>query len=196
MALHTQLPIYRTGLELLSLAHRVQEQMPRGMKRTVGEKIAQHCIDILELMALANASKDQRAHYLRELLTHQRTVEVLLRAAQAQIEAKLAELHLHLNPRKTILQPVARGIDFVGQVIRPWRRTTRARTLATALERLHDMPASDVFAAGNSYLGLVRQATHSHAERAALCRALLQRGHAVEGRRLSKVFKAHAGASA
>lgn len=28
MALHTQLPIYRTGLELLSLAHRVQEQMP------------------------------------------------------------------------------------------------------------------------------------------------------------------------
>lgn len=81
MALHTQLPIYRTGLELLSLAHRVQEQMPRGMKRTVGEKIAQHCIDILELMALANASKDQRAHYLRELLTHQRTVEVLLRVS-------------------------------------------------------------------------------------------------------------------
>jgi len=57
MALHTQLPIYRTGLELLALAHRVQEQMPRGMKRTVGEKIAQHCIDILELMALAAAKQ-------------------------------------------------------------------------------------------------------------------------------------------
>ena len=41
MALHTQLPIYRTGLQLLTLAHRVQEQMPRGVKRTVGEKIAQ-----------------------------------------------------------------------------------------------------------------------------------------------------------
>lgn len=54
MALHTRLSIYRTGLELLSLAHRVQEQMPRGMKRIVGEKIAQHCMDILELMALAN----------------------------------------------------------------------------------------------------------------------------------------------
>ncbi|MBI3103213.1 MAG: four helix bundle protein [Burkholderiales bacterium] len=79
MALHTQLPIYRTGLELLSLAHSVQEQMPRGMKRTVGEKIAQHCTDILELMALANAAQDTRAHYLRELLKHQRTVEVLLR---------------------------------------------------------------------------------------------------------------------
>jgi hypothetical protein len=69
MALHTQLPIYRTGLELLTLAHRVQEQMPRGVKRTVGEKIAQHCTDILELMALANASREQRSQYLRELLT-------------------------------------------------------------------------------------------------------------------------------
>ncbi|MDP3228366.1 MAG: four helix bundle protein [Acidovorax sp.] len=81
MALHTQLPIYRTGLQLLTLAHRVQEQMPRGVKRTVGEKIAQHCLDILELMALANASREMRAQYLRELLTRQRTVEVLLRVS-------------------------------------------------------------------------------------------------------------------
>ena len=81
MALHTQLPIYRTGLQLLTLAHRVQEQMPRGAKRTVGEKIAQHCLDILELMALANASREMRAQYLSELLTRQRTVEVLLRVS-------------------------------------------------------------------------------------------------------------------
>ncbi len=81
MALHTQLPIYRTGLQLLTLAHRVQEQMPRGIKRTVGEKIAQHCLDILELMALANASREMRGHYLRDLLKHQRTVEVLLRVS-------------------------------------------------------------------------------------------------------------------
>ena len=81
MALHTKIPIYRAGLDLLALAHRVQEQMPRGAKRTVGEKIAQHCIDILELMALANASREQRAHYLRELLVRQRAVEVLLRVS-------------------------------------------------------------------------------------------------------------------
>lgn len=81
MALHTNLPIYRTGLELLSLAHRVQEQMPRGMKRTVGEKIAQHCVDILDLMALANASQEMRAQHLRELLARQRAVEVLLRVS-------------------------------------------------------------------------------------------------------------------
>jgi hypothetical protein len=32
MALHTDLPIYRTGAQLLGLAVSVQEQMPRSMK--------------------------------------------------------------------------------------------------------------------------------------------------------------------
>jgi len=43
--------------------------------------------------------------------------------------------------------------------------------------------------AGNSYLGLVRQAGHSHKERTALCRALLKRGHAVESMEFSKIFR-------
>ena len=55
MALHSDLPIYRTGVKLLSLAVRVQEQMPRSVKRILGEKITQHCVDMLDLMALANA---------------------------------------------------------------------------------------------------------------------------------------------
>jgi hypothetical protein len=31
MALHTELPISRTGVQLLALAIKVQEQMPRGV---------------------------------------------------------------------------------------------------------------------------------------------------------------------
>ncbi|MFE1573855.1 RNA-directed DNA polymerase [Comamonas odontotermitis] len=98
-------------------------------------------------------------------------------------------LRLQLNPSKTIIQPIDRGIDFVGQVIKPWRRTTRPRTLARALHQLQQMPAAEVYQAGNSYLGLVRQATHSHKERSALCRALLKRGYAVEGLQLTKAYK-------
>ena len=112
-----------------------------------------------------------------------------LNAAHAAIEQQLAGLHLALNPRKTILQPVARGVDFVGHVIKPWRRTTRPRTLTTALQRIEAMPDADTYAAGNSYLGLVRQASHSHKERAALCRALLKRGHPVEGKDLTQAFR-------
>ncbi len=65
----------------------------------------------------------------------------------------------------------------------------RRRTLASALQRIEHLPAAEVFSAGNSYLGLVRQASHSHKERAAVCRALLKRGHAVEGMNLSKAFR-------
>ena len=82
MALHTDLPIYRTGVSLLSLAVKVQEQMPRSMKRILGEKVTQHCVDMLDLMALANASqRDARAKRIDELLTKQRAVTVLLRVS-------------------------------------------------------------------------------------------------------------------
>ena len=82
MALHTDLPIHRTGVRLLALALKVQEQMPRSMKRILGEKITQHCVDMINLMALANATKQEaRAAHLTELLTLQRAVEVLLRVS-------------------------------------------------------------------------------------------------------------------
>nr|WP_249938096.1 RNA-directed DNA polymerase [Variovorax sp. 3P27G3] len=111
-----------------------------------------------------------------------------LNQAHAQIERKLGELHLQMNPKKTILQPVARGIDFVGHVIKPWRRTTRPRTLRAALRRIETAEPADVYTTGNSYFGLVRQAGASHTEQAAIARALLKRGHAVDGD-LTRAFR-------
>ena len=57
MTLHTDLPIYKRGCELVRLAFNVQQQMPRSFKRTLGEKITVHCTDMRDLMALANASR-------------------------------------------------------------------------------------------------------------------------------------------
>lgn len=94
----------------------------------------------------------------------------------------------NLNPTKTILQPIDRGVDFVGHVIKPWRRTTRKRTVTAAAHRLQSMPEKDVFTAGNSYLGLLRQASHSHIDRAQLANVLLQRGHAIKGD-LTKIYR-------
>lgn len=82
MALHTELPIYRTGVRLLDLAVRAQVQMPRTVKRALGEKITQHCVEMLDLMALANASKHEaRAAHIDQLLTRQRAITVLLRVS-------------------------------------------------------------------------------------------------------------------
>jgi RNA-directed DNA polymerase len=101
------------------------------------------------------------------------------------------ELGLHLNESKTIRQPVNRGVDFVGQVIKPWHRTLRPRTFRAALKRCATVTAGDVFESANSYFGLLRQATHSHHDRALLARILLKRGHAVD-RALTKAYRTRA----
>jgi RNA-directed DNA polymerase len=111
-----------------------------------------------------------------------------LNQARVQIEGKLADLHLQLNPRKTILQPVARGVDFVGQVIKPWRRITRRKSLNVALDRLSTMQPADLHQSGNSYFGLLRQASHSHADRALVANLLRKRGHVINGD-LTKTFR-------
>lgn len=97
----------------------------------------------------------------------------------AEIEAFLPTLGARLNPTKTILQPVARGIDFVGQVIKPWRRSTRRKTVSEATMRIAVAPDDELLATANSYFGLLGQATASHHERAQIARLLLRRGYTV-----------------
>ncbi|MGX4726122.1 RNA-directed DNA polymerase [Pseudomonas corrugata] len=104
-----------------------------------------------------------------------------LNAWLAEVEAFLPSLGAKLNPKKTILQPVDRGVDFVGHVIKPWRRTTRKRSLVQALKRTAAAPAEDLRETANSYFGLLSQASHSEKDRAALARVVLKRGHAVNG---------------
>ncbi len=82
MAIHTDLPIYRTGVQLLSLAVKAQQQMPRGVKRSLGDKIAQHCVEMLDLMAMANATqRAERARHIEQLMKHLRAITVLLRVS-------------------------------------------------------------------------------------------------------------------
>lgn len=132
---------------------------------------ARHYVRYVDDMVLVHPS----AQWLHQALQH--------------LTAWLPEhLHAHINPAKTVLQPVARGIDFVGHVIKPWCRTTRPRTVRRAAQRLATMPASETFAAGNSYLGLIGQATHSHHDRALIANVLRSRGHAVAGG-ITKIYR-------
>jgi hypothetical protein len=132
----------------------------------------------------------QAPHYVRYvddfILLHDSTQ--WLTQARLHIEAKLGELHLQLNPRKTVMQPIARGIDFVGHLVKPWRRITRRKTVHMALDRLQDMPAADLHQSANSYFGLLRQATHSHHDRTRVAKLMLQRGHVVQGD-MTKIYR-------
>ena len=121
-------------------------------------------------------------HYIRYVddfvLLHESPQQ--LNAWLAEIEAFLPSLGAKLNPRKTILQPVTRGVDFVGQVIHPWHRTTRKRTVKEAMRRVTTAPAEQLLETANSYFGLLRQESHSHHDRALLANVLLRRGKPVD----------------
>jgi RNA-directed DNA polymerase len=132
---------------------------------------------------------DQRAkhllgarHYIRYvddfLFLHESTD--WLNSVLADVDAFLPErLGVRLNPKKTILQPIPRGVDFVGHVIKPWVRSTRRRTVNSALRRTTEAAPSDVHVLANSYFGLLGQAPASHHDRALLANVVRYRGHAV-----------------
>ncbi len=112
-----------------------------------------------------------------------------LNTALAEIEAFLpARLNARLNPSKTILQRLDRGVDFVGHVIKPWHRTTRRRTFNDALRRMSSVPAEDAFETANSYFGLFRQASHHHGDCTRLANLLRHRGYTINGD-ITKTFR-------
>lgn len=100
-------------------------------------------------------------------------------------------LAARLNPSKTIIQPVERGVDFVGQVIKPWRRTIRKKTKVSAIHRTRTAPANKLHTTANSYFGLLRQATHSHRDRAKLAKQILLRGRSIN-QSISKTYRSNA----
>ncbi|OYO28159.1 reverse transcriptase [Janthinobacterium sp. PC23-8] len=166
-------------------AHKRLVNQPAHLGLPIGNLSSQFFANIY-LDALDQHAKHRigAKHYIRYvddfLLLHESPQ--WLGAALASINEFLPRvLHANLNPTKTILQPIARGVDFVGQVIKPWHSRTRRRTVHEATSRIAGIPAADVFAAANSYFGLLRQADSSHADRAALARAVMRRGHCVNG---------------
>ncbi|MDD5176784.1 MAG: RNA-directed DNA polymerase [Sterolibacterium sp.] len=130
-------------------------------------------------------------HYIRYVddfvLLHESTR--WLSDALARINAFLPErLHARLNPAKTILQSIARGIDFVGHIVKPWHRVTRRRTVREALLRTAAAPNDELLETANSYFGLLRQADHSQLDRVHLANVLRRRGHCVSGG-LTKTYR-------
>lgn len=110
-----------------------------------------------------------------------------LNEALRQINEYLPRLGLALNPRKTVLQPICRGVDFAGHVIKPWRRQARRRSINGALNSIETLPQPDVYATGNSYLGLLRH-TDGYGDRSKVANALRKRGHSVDAK-LTRAFR-------
>lgn len=121
MALYSELPIYKHGCDLLSLALDIQVQLPRTFKRTLGEKIHVLCVDMLEQMAMANASRGLvRVQQIDKLLQHLRAATAMLRISHDKrlISPKLWAVSVEL-------------LDAIGSQAGGWRKQTLA-TLSAA----------------------------------------------------------------
>lgn len=172
MAAHTQLPIYKAAYDLLDVVTDLVKNMNRDFKRSIGEKISNECIEITVLVFRANVAQDKEP-YLLKLVERLQVIELMIRLAMDK------RLHANLNPKKTILQPLSRGVDFVGRSsnrgiappgARPW----------TAIQRTRQCDSANLFETANSYFGLLRQASHSHHDRTEFANLLRYRGHCIK----------------
>lgn len=80
MALHSQLPLYKTAYELLRSVMVVKHNMPRDLKKSLGERLVDELLAITVLVLRANVARDKTPH-LDELLERQDVANSLLRLA-------------------------------------------------------------------------------------------------------------------
>ncbi|MGO4379660.1 RNA-directed DNA polymerase [Pseudoduganella sp. RAF19] len=145
-------------------------------------------LDVLDQYAKHKLKARHYIRYVDDFILLHESRDWLVSAHDSVAAFLPTRLGVQLNPRKTILQPIARGVDFVGHVVKPWHTHTRRKTVCRAVVRLADIDANRVHATANSYFGLLRQSNSSHHDRAVLARALLRRGHAVN-QALTKTYQ-------
>lgn len=170
--------------------HKRLTYAPDGCGLAIGNLVpsqfgANILLDCLDKFAKHRLQARYYVRYVDDFLLLHASAEWLM-AARMAIEAFLSELRLTLNPRKTIVQPVARGIDFAGYVIKPFRLEVRRKTVSDALDRIERQPPANTVHTINSYLGLMRHAS-AHHDRARIANAARRRGHCVDAA-LTKAF--------
>lgn len=145
-------------------------------------------LDALDQFAKHNMRAPRYIRYVDDFIFLHESTSVLS-SWLSQVDKFLPErLNARLNPRKTIMQPIERGIDFVGQIIKPWHRVPRANALPNALKRVRETPDDALFETLNSYFGLFRQSDSSHHVRARFANAARDRGFCVNSS-LTKVYR-------
>jgi hypothetical protein len=99
------------------------------------------------------------------------------------------ELGIAFHPKKTYVNKVEYGIDFVGYIILPHRRYLRRSILSNLMQKLENkefMAEADVPASVNSYLGMLRH-VNGYKARKKVCQRLRWLGYQSDPK-LTKVF--------
>lgn len=81
MAIHSELSIYKTTYDLLSMAVDLVRNMPRDVKHVVGVRIRDECVALTTLIQRANTSRNKVPH-LEQFLEGLQVVELLIRLSR------------------------------------------------------------------------------------------------------------------
>lgn len=81
MALHKELPIYKSAYDLLCVTTQITRNIPRDFKRLIGEKVREECIEIIVLIFKANVASN-KVPFIQTLLERLQVVELLLRLSK------------------------------------------------------------------------------------------------------------------
>lgn len=112
MAMHTDLQIYKVSMDLLSLATSLTRNIPRDLKLQLGKRVIDECVDVLILIARANAARDKRPHLI-SLVEKVQVVEFLMRLFK---ESRFISVNQH-----------AKAIEVttsIGKQANAWKRYT------------------------------------------------------------------------
>lgn len=97
--------------------------------------------------------------------------ELTAQAASLDLFAQ-ERLKIAFHPRKTSVNKIEHGLNFVGYIIKPWRKYIRRSTMANLMRKMEDAlfwREADVVASVNSYLGFLRH-TNGYGAREKICR--------------------------
>jgi hypothetical protein len=76
--LHHELPVYKTTFDLLSVAVDLTRNLPRDLKRHLGDEVLGGCTQMVVLVFRANIAREKVPH-IEELLERVEVVNLLLR---------------------------------------------------------------------------------------------------------------------
>ena len=80
--IHKNLPIYKKGYDLLTLAADVQLNMPRTFKQSLGRRVHDECVEMLLEIGYANASRgEQRCDHIRNVSRRLEVIELMMRVS-------------------------------------------------------------------------------------------------------------------
>ena len=112
MGMHTDLSIYRAAMGLLHMATTLTRSIPRDLKQSLGKRVIDECIEVVMLIARANATQDKRPH-LTLLVERVQVVEFLMR--------------LFKDSRFISVEQHAKAIEVttsIGKQANAWKRST------------------------------------------------------------------------